>query len=131
MIVLDASVVVDLLLGTRPQAKTISREIRTQGIDLHAPHLIDAEVGHVLRRLTLSGVLRPSRTRRSLNRLARLPIVRYSHAPLLGRAFELRSNLSFYDAIYIALTEALGAILLTRDASLDAVPRSRARILVV
>lgn len=121
MIVLDASVVVDLLLGVSPAAGTIERRMLEDGASC-APQLLDAEVGQVLRRFVLRGDLSVRRAREALDDLLDLPLTRHPHAPLVERAFDLHRNVSFYDALYLSLAEALDAPLLTRDRALATVP---------
>ena len=114
MIVLDASVLVDLLLDTPPRADTVRARITTEG-GLHAPHLVDAEVGQALRREIRRGALTMARVLGALMDLAGLGIERHPHLPHLPRALELRENLTVYDGLYVALAEAFEAPLLTRD----------------
>ncbi len=118
MIVVDASVVVDLLLDTPPHAEPIAERLLRDDEDLAVPHLMDAEVTQVLRRHDLAKALGPRRAERALTRLAALPATRYPHWPFLQRVWELRKNFTAYDGLYLALSEALQAPLLTRDASL-------------
>lgn len=125
--VVDASVLVEFLAGGE-FADQAARRIRRAAPDLWAPHLIDAEVGHVLRRAVLAGELTPRRAAQALAELANFPIQRVGHTELLHRAWQLRSNASFYDAIYLALAEALALPLVTLDARLARAPGSRARI---
>lgn len=89
---------------------------RIRGEPLHAPHLLDIEVTHVLRRLVLAGKLIPGRASAILADLAELRLVRYPHYPHLERIWQLRSNLSVYDAAYVSLAEFLDAPILTLDA---------------
>ena len=118
MIVLDASVVVDVTLA-RPSAESeLSDRLVEHGTDLHAPHLIDAEVVQVLRRYVLRKWTTPARASDAVDLLIGMPITRYSHVGLLHRALRLRRNLTVYDALYVALAEALDAPLLTRDAGI-------------
>lgn len=98
---------------------------------LHAPHLLDVEVAQVLRRYALAGEVAAERCRMALEDLAGLPLTRYPHDFLLPRAWELRDNLSAYDAMYVALAEALDAPLLTRDQRLANAPAHRARVELV
>jgi len=98
---------------------------------LHAPHLIDVEVAQTLRRYVTTGQLASMRGREALEDLGELPLRRYPHAPLLPRVWELRSNLTAYDATYIALAEEIGAPLLTADRRLASAPGNRARIEVL
>jgi predicted nucleic acid-binding protein len=126
--VLDASAAVDLLLDAPPFATRIREHLLAAAAGMHAPHLLDAEVAQVLRRFVLAGVLRSDRAERAVERLGQLPITRYPHLALVQRALELRRNLTAYDAIYVALAEALGVPLLTRDAG---IARSARRLIEV
>ena len=122
MIVADASVVVELLLNRdAPAGVEIGTRFDRDEV-VCAPHLLDAEVGQALRRLALRGQMSAPRASASLNHLVRLPIQRYAHGWLLPRAFELRSNVTVYDALYLALAEALDVPLLSCDAKLRDVP---------
>jgi predicted nucleic acid-binding protein len=112
VIVVDASALVEALLGT---PATVARRLFAAGETLHAPHLIDIEVAQVVRRFVRSGAIEPERGREALTDLADFPLQRYPHAVLLPRVWELRNNLTAYDAAYIALAEALDAPLVTRD----------------
>jgi predicted nucleic acid-binding protein len=130
MIVLDASAVVDLLVDEA--AATAELRARLQGVPaVHVPHVLDVEVASGLRRQILRGRLDAASARRALRRFGVLPFVRWEHTPLLGRALALRDRLTAADAIYVALAEALGATLLTRDARLARAGGHRARIEVV
>jgi predicted nucleic acid-binding protein len=95
---------------------------------VHVPHLIDLEVTQVLRRRTIGGLLVPSRGRMAIDDLLDLPLFRHQHDFLLPRIWELRDNISAYDAVYVALAEYLRAPLLTRDRRLANAPRHFARI---
>ena len=131
MIVADASVVVELL--AYPQSPTgldLGSRLE-QEEEIHSPYLVEAEVGQVLRRLTLRGEVAVPRAEVSLGHLANLPIRRYAHGWLLPRAFELRSNVTVYDGLYLALAEALDAPLLTTDGALANVPGCQARVEVL
>ena len=127
MIVLDASVVVELLLRTA-DASRIEEQVFGGGDPLHAPHLLDVEVAHVIRRYAMAGELTESRAKESLNLLATMPLARHPHTDMLSRIWALRSNLTAYDAAYVALAEGLGARLLTRDARLARSQAHEARI---
>ena len=128
--VIDASTAIDLLLEIEPHAGSIARLIAGEG-PLAAPHLLDAEVGQVLRRLVIGRALSAPRARDALDDLAALPIQRFAHGPLLARAFELRHNTTIYDALYLVLAEGLRAPLLTRDRALSAIPGHRAKVIVL
>ncbi|HYY78918.1 MAG TPA: type II toxin-antitoxin system VapC family toxin [Actinomycetes bacterium] len=95
------------------------------------PHLLDVEVTSAVRRHILSGQYGPRRGRQALDRLGELPLVRWTHTPLLGRALALRDQLTAYDAVYVALAEALGATLLTRDRRLARAGGHRAAVELV
>lgn len=127
MIVTDASVILELLLRT-PAAEAIEARAFDAGETLHAPHLLDVEVAQVLRRYAARGEISAARGRLALDLLTRFPIARYAHEPLLTRIWGLRANMTAYDAAYVALAEALGATLLTRDERMATVPGTRARI---
>jgi len=113
LIVSDASALLDLLLR-RPAASDIQARVEAE-LALHAPHLVDTEVLHALRRWVARGDLAPRRAQEALEDLADLPLVRYPHPPLSARVWSLRERLSAYDATYVALAEGLGAALLTAD----------------
>jgi predicted nucleic acid-binding protein len=116
LIVADASVLLDLLLG-RPSARRIEAELGGERT-LHVPHLLDTEVLHGLRRWVLRGELSPGRASQALDAFGDFPLVRHPHFPLTRRVWALRERLSAYDATYTALAEALGAGLLTGDGRL-------------
>ena len=86
---------------------------------LHAPHLIDLEVISVLRRRAAAGEVDERRVALALRDLEDLPIVRYPHVPIIARAWQLRHNLTPYDAAYVALAEALDCVLVTSDRRLS------------
>jgi len=85
---------------------------------VHAPDLINVEVLHVLRRHAQLGEVPADRSDEMRRDFADLPIHVYPTWPLLGRAWELRANLTAYDAMYVALAEALDASLVTADPAL-------------
>ncbi len=130
MIVVDASVVIEALLRT-PAAESAERWLFDSHETLHAPHLLDLEVAQVLRRYAAAGEIDQTRGRDALADLADFPLRRYSHEFLLPRVWELRSNLTAYDAVYVALAEALDAPLLTRDRRIAGAPGHRARVELV
>ena len=117
MIVLDASAAVDWLLQT-PAGRRIENRIYSRNETLHTPHLLDLEVIQVLRRLAQQGVVPVHRVDEAVRDLLDLRITRYPHFVLLPRVWQLRHNLSAYDAAYIVLAENLGATLVTRDGRL-------------
>lgn len=126
MLVVDTSAVVEVIAGRTPPEHLVAR-LATDG-DLHGPHLIDVEVLHVLRRLAQSGDLSDDRAHDARADFADLVVLRYPHAPLADRAWELRDNLTAYDAMFVALAEALDAPLVTCDAKLAAAPGHGARV---
>jgi predicted nucleic acid-binding protein len=121
MIVVDASAVLEVILRT-PEAEEIEERLLGMGENLCAPHLLDLEVAQVLRRFASSGEISSERAIQALDDLASLPIHRYPHSFLLERIWELRHNVTAYDAAYVALAESLAAPLVTRDARLAAAP---------
>ena len=117
MIVLDASAAVDWLLQTSA-GRSIEKRIYSRNETLHAPYLLDLEVTQVLRRLAWQRVIPVLRADEAIRDLLDLRITRYPHLVLLPRIWQLRHNLSAYDAAYIVLAEKLGALLVTRDGRL-------------
>jgi predicted nucleic acid-binding protein len=130
VIVLDASAAVDWLLQTAA-AQRIESRIFSRNQFLHAPELLDLEVAQVLRRLVREGTLPASRAAAAIQDLLALRITRYPHSLLLPRIWQLRHNLSAYDAAYVVLAQKLGATLLTRDARLASAAGHTATIEVV
>jgi predicted nucleic acid-binding protein len=130
VIVLDASAAVEIILQTEVGV-ALTKRLLTSESALHAPHLLDVEVAQVLRRFTLRGEVPPERARQALEDLVDLPIERYSHQILLPRIWTLRQNLTAYGAAYVALTEILGATLLTRDGRISRASGHSARVEVV
>ena len=116
MIVADASALLDLLLA-RPAAVRVAQRFEPEPL-IHAPHLVDTEVLHALRRWVRAGELTAERAQEALTDLAALPMARHPHAPLSQRVWSLRERLSAYDATYVALAEGLDATLLTADGRL-------------
>ena len=111
--VCDAGALVELLLGTRA-GDAVDRALRDRAV-ADVPALCDIEVCAAARSQVARGVLAASRAEELLADLADLPIVSWPHAPLLGRVWALRENVSAYDAVYIALAESLEAQLVTAD----------------
>lgn len=127
MIVVDASALLEVLLNAPTSARVRAR-ILDRDETLHVPHLLDLEVAQVVRRYTLSGEMGAERGAQALEDLADLPLNRYPHEPFLPRIWDLRNNLTAYDAAYVALAEALGAPMVTRDAALAGASGHGARI---
>jgi predicted nucleic acid-binding protein len=127
MIVVDASAVLETLLRT-PNAAAVEKRLFEPSQTLHAPHLLDVEVAQVLRRYARNGEIDDERGRAALADLADFPLRRYPHDFLLPRVWDLRQNLTAYDAVYVALAEALDAPLLTCDRRLATAPGHQARI---
>lgn len=123
--VVDASAALSALLHAGPARDALGRE------QLHAPHLIDSEVASGLRRRVAARQMEPDAGWATLDTWRRLGMTRYPAFSMLGRAWELRDNLSAYDASYVALAELLGCSLLTADARLSRAPGVRCPITVV
>lgn len=117
MKVIDASALVELLLGT-PRGLLVAEALEDEEESLHMPHLADVEVAHVLRRLVAIKALPERIAGAAIADLQDLDIDRHAHDPLLERIWELRGNVSAYDAAYLALAEVLEATLLTCDRKL-------------
>lgn len=113
MLVVDASVLVVALADDGPDGD--HARTRMRGEVLAAPELVDLEVASVLRRQNLAGAIDVRRAGLALADLAALPLQRAPHLPMLPRCWELRENLTVYDAAYVALAEALEATLITGD----------------
>lgn len=120
MIVADASVIVTALADDGIDGEA-ARE-RLSGEALFAPHLIDIEVLSAWRRMVAAGQLTESRAAQAITDLDDLRITRAPHRPLLRRCWQLRHNLSTYDACYVALAEISAATLLTADSRIASAP---------
>lgn len=129
MIVVDASIIVTGLGDDGDDGDRIRARLRGQR--LVAPHLIDLEVTSAWRRLVAAGTLDPQRAAFALADLGALRLERVPHGPLLDRCWELRHNLTVYDAAYVALAEQLDVPLLTGDVRLADAPGPRCRTEVV
>ena len=120
-IVVDASALAFCLLGTSQPHRSLRRRLAAE--TCHAPHLVDAEMGNVLRRRVLRGELPAAQAQVLLFAAAPLIDHRYEMTGRLGQAaWTLRENVSFYDALYVALAAALSVPLLTGDARLSRAP---------
>jgi len=117
-VVIDASATVDLLLGIEPNAGQLQQRLRRPTLSLHAPHLLDLEVLHTLRRYERRGIVSAQRVAQARQVLTSLRLTRYSHAALGERIWALRHTLTAYDAAYVALAEGLNLPLLTSDGQL-------------
>ena len=125
--VVDASIAVELLLNTARGRRLAAR--LADGLEpLCAPHLIDLEVANALRRYVAQGRMPAESAEEALGQWRALDVERHPHEAYLGRIWQLRDNVSPYDAAYIALAEALSTTLVTGDRRLAAAPGTRARI---
>lgn len=126
MIVVDASVLATVLIGDEQAAETLRRRLLRR--PLAAPSLVDLEVVSVLRRKRVQGRLDEHRAGQAVVDLHALPLARAPERPLLQRVWELRHNLTPYDAAYVALAETLHVPLLTGDQRLAAAPGIRCEV---
>jgi predicted nucleic acid-binding protein len=116
MLIVDASCLYDVLVG-KPGADRIRERLAAE-TDQAAPHVIDVEVLGVIRRDFLRGLLDATAAAQAVEDLRDWPGERFGHQGLLDRAWELRANVRGWDAVYVALAEALRAVLITTDARL-------------
>jgi predicted nucleic acid-binding protein len=130
MTVLDASALVELLLGTETGRKVAAR-IADPALAIHVPHLADVEVAQALRRYVREGALDADSAAAALEDLRSLDLERHGHEPLLDRVWALRDNMTAYDAVYVALAEALDGTLLTCDGRLARAPGLSRRVELV
>ena len=130
MIVVDASALLEFLLQTPLGAKVEARLFRDEE-EFHSPHLVDVELTQGLRRLVRVGEVSPDRAADAIADLADLDLHRHPHLDLLSRAWKLRENVTAYDAMYVALAEALDAPIVTCDTPLAKAPGHRAQIEVI
>ena len=126
MIVVDASVVVTALADDGPDGDRARARLR--GERLAAPHLLDLEVLSAWRRLGAAGALDDRRATLAIEDLRGLRIDRVPHSPFLDRCWDLRENLTVYDAAYVALAEHTQSLLVTADRRLASAPGSRCEI---
>jgi predicted nucleic acid-binding protein len=130
VIVLDASAAIEWLLQS-PVGLKIDHRIFARSESLHAPHLLDVEVAQVLRRYVRDKTITARRGQEALEDLGDLPLSRYPHDFLMPRVWGLRTTLTAYDAVYVALSELLEAPLLTCDAKIASAPGHGADVEVV
>lgn len=122
MIVVDASAALDALLSSGEARRRLGRE------RVAVPHLADSEICNSLRRMVRHRRISPLQAERVLRKWARLGLYRFEVVSLLGRIWELRDDLSAYDATYVALAEALDCPLFTADSRLATAPGLRCSI---
>jgi predicted nucleic acid-binding protein len=120
MLIVDASCLYEVLADAKRSDRVRARlaSDRDQG----APHVVDVEVLSIVRRDRMLGRLDPTAARQAIEDLRDWPGERFGHGGLLERAWELRENVRAWDAVYVALAEALDATLLTLDARLGRAP---------
>jgi predicted nucleic acid-binding protein len=118
MLVVDASCLCEVVISG-PDAEAI-RDRLSADTDHAAPHVIDVEVFGVIRRERQRGRLDRTEATQAIEDLENWPCGRFAHRPLLARAWELRETVRGFDAMYVALAEALDAVLLTADHRLAA-----------
>jgi len=130
VIVLDASALVELILDTTT-GQLVAARIADPAEGLHVPHLADIEVVQALRRYVREGDINAEAAAVALDDLRALDLQRHAHEPLLGRVWELRENLTAYDAVYVALAEVLDGVLLTCDGPLSRAPSLAGRVVLI
>lgn len=118
--VIDASAAIEVLLRSPAGERLLDR--LEGGVAVHAPHLIDVEIAHVLRRHVLLDTISAGRAAACLALWRQLDIERHPHENLLERIWGWRANLTAYDATYVALAEVLDETLVTADRRLAAAP---------
>ena len=128
--VIDASALLEFLLQTRLGGRVEARVFRDRD-ELHTPHLADVEVVQALRRLVRMGEVSAVRASEAIADLTEFDLHRHGHQDLLGRAWRLRDNVTAYDAMYVALAEAIEAPLVTCDGPLGRALGHRASIEVI
>lgn len=128
MIVLDASAAADVLLKIEPKASRIRERMGKSEGNFHVPHFFEIEVLNTLRRHFLSGDLSEEREAEALEDFSTMHLARHPHTPFIERIWELKENITAYDAAYIALAETLDAPLITTDGRLARAPGHRARV---
>lgn len=126
-IVVDASALVEFVFRT-PRSIAIQPLLENGDADLHIPALADVEFASAIVRLLVRGRLSTDRASQALADLEDLPLTRHGHLGLLPRAIALRNNIAVYDAVYVALAEALDADLVTADSGLAAAARAHTSV---
>ena len=126
MLVVDASALAPALADDGRDGDIARARLRSQ--TLVAPELIDLETTSVIRSQLQAGHLDARRAELALVDLIELPLRRVPERPLLARCWELRHNLTVYDAAYVALAELLDVVLLTADARLERAPGLNCRL---
>jgi predicted nucleic acid-binding protein len=127
VIVVDASVLAVALIDDADEGTRTRLRLETEDA-ICAPEIIDLEVASAWRRDLQAGRLTEDRTQQALDDLAAMDLVRMSHRPLMVRIWELRHNLTPYDAAYVALAESLGVTLLTADGRSTRAPSLRCEV---
>jgi predicted nucleic acid-binding protein len=130
VIVVDASALLEFLLQT-PLGSRVEARLFREDDEFHSPHLLDVEVTQALRRLVRAGEVSADRAAQAIEDLLDLDIHRHAHPDLLTRAWKLRENVTAYDAMYVALAEALDATVVTCDTPLGSAAGHRAHIEVI
>jgi predicted nucleic acid-binding protein len=125
MIVIDGSALVVAVVDTTERGRFVRARLTDGAI---APHLVDAEVGQAVRGLVQRGVIDAKAGERSLRAAEALVVERWADQPLRSRAWQLRDNVSFHDALYVAVAERTDVPLLTADARLAGAHGPRASI---
>lgn len=121
IVVADASAIVDILIGAR-NAPALRGRLFNRDVEVHAPHLLDIEVMHAIRRRFRIGETSTERAQQAISSFQILPIERHSHEILLDRIWQLRENLAAYDAAYVALAQILDTVVITTDPRLARAP---------
>ncbi len=129
MLVVDASVIAPAVADGGPDGVRFRQ--RLHGEQIATPDLLRVEVVSVIRRQLHVGTIDVTQAEQALVDLLELPLAVYPTAPLLLRCWQLRDNLTAYDACYIALAETLGCSLLTADTRLSRAPATRCPIEVI
>jgi predicted nucleic acid-binding protein len=130
LIVLDASILANVIGDDRADGRRARAEVRVAG-ELAAPDLVDVETVAVLRKRWIAGSISDNRFAEAIDDLEVIELDRYPTLPLMRRCYELRANLTAYDATHVALAEVLGCELLTGDNRLGRAPGPRCVVRVL